>query len=85
MQEPINTKQKKFNITQDDIWVIFVCGLILFGLAFVWYWGFPIWFSIPLTAILLFSMYYQVMVWIKQTSMATLPMEIEERKLNELA
>lgn len=77
-------QNSKWQLAQDDIWVIFVCGLILFGIIFVWYWQYPLWFAIPLTAILLLSMYYQVMVWIKQTSMAMIGMEIEDRMMNEM-
>lgn len=85
MQEPSNIKQKRFNITQDDLFVLLVCGLIIFGITFVWYKNFPLWLNIPLTTILLFSMYYQIMVWIKQTSVAMIPMHIEDRMINESA
>ena len=85
MQEPNKNKKKRFNLTQDDGLVIFVCGLIIFGIIFVWYWNFPLWFSISLTIILLFSMYYQLMVWIRQTSIAMIGMEIEDRMINEFA
>lgn len=85
MQEPNNIKQKRFNISQDDLLVIFICGLIIFGIAFVWYKNFPLWFNIPLTTVLLFSMYYQIMVWINQTSVSMIPMHIEDRMINESA
>lgn len=86
MQEPSNIKQKRFDIGQDDLLVIFVCGVIIFALIFIWYWNtFPLWFKLPLTLILLFSMYYQIMVWIKQTSVAMMGMEIEDRMINEFA
>ena len=85
MQEPTTIKEKRFNITQDDMLMIFICGLIIFGLAFAWIKNFPLWFNIPLTIILLFSMYYQIMVWIKQTSLVMMGMEIEDRMINEFA
>lgn len=82
MQEPME-KNSRFQLDVHDALVIFVCGLLIFGICFVWYWNFPLWFSIPLTLILLFSMYYQIMFWIKQLSMGMIVMDIEDRFVNE--
>ena len=82
MQEPTENKGR-FQLDINDAMVIFVCGLLIFGICFVWIQGFPLWFAIPLTAILVFSMYYQIMFWIKQLSMAMIMMDIEDRFVNE--
>ena len=61
----------------------FVCGLLSFGLFYIWYSHFPLWFSLILTFVLSLSMYYQVMFWIKQLSLALIMMNIEDRIVNE--
>ncbi|MCK4545399.1 hypothetical protein KAU43_07660 [candidate division WOR-3 bacterium] len=62
--------------------VLFVCGIIIMGVVFSLL-KFPLIMSIPITTVLLFSMYYQIMVWVKQTNMMALGMQIEDRMLNE--
>lgn len=82
MQEPTSNKRSRFRLSQEDSMVLFVCGMIILAVVFLWI-NFPLIVSIPSIAILLFSMYYQIMVWVKQTSIVALGMQIEDRMINE--
>ena len=82
MQEPTENSDR-FQLDVHDVLVILVCGLLVLGLYYVWHWNFPPIVAIPLTAIILFSMYYQIMFWVKQLSLAMIMMDIEDRIVNE--
>lgn len=87
MKESNNHKVKKnLQLNPDDYMVIIVSMLIIFGILTLWI-RFEIdnIIRIPLTIILIFSLYYQVMVWLKQTNFMMVGMEVEDRYLNELA
>ena len=82
MQEPKPPKKKRFKLSPEDSMVIFVSGLVIMASIFIWL-NFPIIVSIPAIAVLLFSLYYQIMFWIKQLNTAMLGMQIDDKMLNE--
>lgn len=82
MQEPTTNEGSKFNSIQEDLMVIFVSGIVIMAIIFIWI-TFPIIVSIPASVILLFSLYYQIMFWIKQLNTASLGMHIDDKMLNE--
>jgi len=83
MQEPIKPpKKKRFNLSQEDMMVIFVGGIIVMAVGYTLL-NFPLIIAIPITSVLLFSMYYQIMFWINQISTMSLQMLIEDKFVNE--
>ncbi len=83
MQEPIQPpKKKRFNLSQEDMMVIFVSGIIIMAVGFTLL-NFPLIYAIPINAVLLFSLYYQIMFWINQINSISLQMRIEDKYLNE--
>lgn len=82
MQEPTSNKGSRFRLSQEDSMVLFVCVLIIFAIIFSWI-NFPMIASIPIIAVLLFSMYYQLMFWKNQISTMSIGMQIEDKMLNE--
>lgn len=82
MQESKPPRKKRFNLSQEDLMVIFVGGLVIMASIFIWM-NFPMIVSIPASAVLLFSLYYQIMFWLKQLNTAMLQMKIDDKMLNE--
>jgi len=74
---------KKFD--NNDTMLVIVCGLIIGGIIYVWTTSISIWFSLGFTLVMSLSLYYQVMVWIRQTNFMMVATEIEDRYINELS
>ena len=72
-------------LDQGDVFFIFVLCLIVFGMAFVWYLPLPMVLQAIFTITLGVSMYYQFMVWYRQSTIPMLEHDIEDRIINELA
>ena len=80
MKDP---EEPKFKIDSSDTLMFFVLGLLICGICFVWYNQFPFYLALIITIVILFSMYYQIMFWVKQLSLVMLFMNIQDRIINE--
>lgn len=63
--------------------MVFIIGLLIFGIIALWKFTIPIWIQIPVTIILLLSLYYQIMIFKLQLTMPTLIMNLTDRLWNE--
>ncbi|MHA1807001.1 MAG: hypothetical protein ACTSX2_05455 [Candidatus Thorarchaeota archaeon] len=74
---------RKFS--NDDMMLMIVSVLMIGGIIYVWMNIASFWFALGFTILILFSLYYQVMVWLRQTNFMMVTTEIEDRYLNELS
>jgi len=74
---------RKFS--NDDMMLVIVSVLMIGGIIYIWMNIASFWFNLGFTILLSFSLYYQVMVWLRQTNFMMVATEIEDRYLNELS
>ena len=85
MQDNDYEDMGKGRFNTENIMMGFVVCCIIYAISLVWYWKLPLYFNLVITIILGFSLYYQLMVWYRQTNFMMVGAEIEDRFINEYA